>query len=276
MQLLEHKKTTSLVKLCTISIGGFVMPMSFDIGLFVLSVFVIVLSFFTALVLTNAMAADGSRTMAPRIVLSGLAIGVGIWATYLISAIALNLPITLDVTSYTFFLPLLIAVVAVYLSLRIRFLGPRDLYSLLASCFVMNIGFNMTYAFAFNFACAECLQHISWPGFAALVVAGFLFSFFALGFAARRRGAFETFAGSIAIGGLAAFVNFIALKTFVAGSTAPATSGVEPILSHFYLALVLAGVAYITCSLGLIVHAAQVLPELEYSGQKALLEDKTQ
>ncbi len=64
-----------------------------DIRLYALSVFITMLSFFTAFVLTNGIIYTKKQVALSRIILSALCIGVGIWAAFLISAMSLNLPV---------------------------------------------------------------------------------------------------------------------------------------------------------------------------------------
>ena len=93
------------------------MSLRFDVGLYVLSIFVTMLCLFTAFVLTNRLQFVNKQIAATRILLSGFCIGVGIWATFLISVIALQLPVSIDIGTPSAFVPLFLAIMSFLTSL---------------------------------------------------------------------------------------------------------------------------------------------------------------
>ncbi len=244
-----------------------------DIRLYALSVFITMLSFFTAFVLTNGIIYTKKLVAISRIILSALCIGVGIWAAFLISAISLNLPVVIDINNVVFLVPLGFAILSFLISLHLLFFFEHRRAGFWISSFVMNLGFDVVYISALNSDCLSCQATIDLLAFAGLVATGFLFSLVALRFASRRRGALQTFIGSVLMGGFAAIVNYIGLKAFgitqapLAGALAYGQADTQ-----FYLALSLAAAAYVICGFAIVIHWNQGFPKLTPPVSRALLQ----
>jgi len=244
-----------------------------DFGLYTLSIFVTMLSFFTALVLTNGIRYTRKPIAISRVILGGLCIGVGIWAAFLISAIAINRPVLIDMKNLVSLIPLVLAVLSFLLSLYLCFFIDNRRAGFWISSFVMNFGLNAVYLFALNADCLLCQTTVDLLAFTGLVAAGFLFSLAALWFASRQRGTFETFGGSVVIGSCAAIVNYIGLKAFgIPGAPLPEFSAYAPAVTQFYLALCLAISAYVICALSIVVHWNQEFPRLPPPASRDLLQ----
>jgi len=247
-----------------------------DIRLYALSVFITMLSFFTAFVLTNGIMYRRKQVAISRIVLSALCIGVGIWSAFLISAISLNLPVLIDMKNMIFLVPLCFAILSFLISLHLLFFFGDRRAGFWISSFVMNSGFNAVYISALNADCLSCQTTFDLLAFAGLVATGFLFSLAALRFASRQRGVLETFLGSILMGGFAAIVNYIGLKAFgitqapLAGGSAYGQADTQ-----FYLALSLAAAAYLICGFAIVIHWNQDVPRLTPPVSRRLLQQQS-
>jgi NO-binding membrane sensor protein with MHYT domain len=245
-----------------------------DIGLYALSLFVVTLSTFTALLLTNHAVRLKRSIAKSRVILSGICMGLGIWTTFLISAIALHLKVPFSLGSILSYVAPVIAISSFLIAFHFRFFREQNRRGFWVSCFAMSFGLNLTYAFALNGGCFDCLFAAGSLSFPASVVTGFVFSMAALWFASRARSALGTFIGSILIGGLAAAVNVAGLKAFGAAG-APSSSEMSafgPVVAHFYLALSLAAVTYVICSVALIVHYNQEFLQLPGPATKSMLQ----
>jgi NO-binding membrane sensor protein with MHYT domain len=252
------------------------MSSRFDAGLYVLSIFVTMLCFFTAFVLTNELRLVNKRIAGTRVLLSGLCIGVGLWATFLISVIALQLPVSIDIGGPSSFVPLFLATISFLGSLYLSLFFSDPRIGLFVSALLMNSGLICIYAFALNAVCNTCASAAGWANLAGLFVTGFLFSCLALWFAMRRRGVMQTFAGSILIGGLGAALNLTGLLAF-----GPADSVMPPfaaatglIAAQFHLALALAAAAYMICGLAVAVHYNQEFVQIPGPPRRTLLQDQ--
>jgi NO-binding membrane sensor protein with MHYT domain len=122
------------------------MSLRFDVGLYALSIFVTMLSFFTAFVLTNGLRFVNKRIAVTRILLTGLCIGVGVWATFLISVIALQLPVSIDIGGLTSFVPLFLAIMSFLTSLYLSLFYSKARRGLFVSALFMNSGLICIYA----------------------------------------------------------------------------------------------------------------------------------
>jgi NO-binding membrane sensor protein with MHYT domain len=252
------------------------VSLRFDIGLYVLSIFVTMLCLFTALVLTNRLRFVNKQIAATRILLGGLCIGVGIWATFLISVIALQLPVSINIEGPSSFVPLFLSITSFLTSLYLNLLFSNPRTGLFVSALFMNSGLICIYAFALNAVCNTCGSAAGWAGLAGLFVTGYLFSCVALWFAMRGRSAMQTFAGSILIGGLGAALNLAGLLAFGPADwlTLPFPAATGLIAAQFYLALVLAAAAYIICSLAVAVHYNQEFVQIPAPPRRIMLEDQ--
>lgn len=191
------------------------MDKHFDFGLYALSVFVIILSFFTVFVLTNGLRQINKRTAIIRILFSGVSIGVGIWSTFLISTIALNIPVSYDVSNPISYAPLIFAVLSFFISIRLSYSPSYTRMRIITGSLIMNLGFNCVYALALAAMCLSCNYAIHWGAFVPLLLVGFFCSALTLWFALRQRGVMLTLIGSILIGALATGLNAIGLNSFV-------------------------------------------------------------
>jgi NO-binding membrane sensor protein with MHYT domain len=252
------------------------MSLRFDVGLYVLSIFVTMLCFFTAFVLTNDLRLVNKRIAGTRILLSGLCIGVGIWAAFLISVIALQLPVSIDIGGPSSFVPLFLAIISFLgsLYLNLSFANPR--IGLFVSALLMNSGLICIYAFALNAVCTSRASVAGGADLAGLFATGFLFSCVALWFAMRRRGVVQTFAGAILIGGLGTALNFTGLLAFGPADsvTPPFAVATGLIAAQFYLALALAAAAYMICGLAVAVHYNQEFVQIPGPPRRTMLEDQ--
>jgi NO-binding membrane sensor protein with MHYT domain len=247
-----------------------------DIRLYALSVFIAMLSFFTAFVLTNGIIYTKKKVALSRIILSALCIGVGIWAAFLISAISLNLPVLIDINNLAFLIPLGFAILSFLISLRLLFFYEHRRAGFWISSFVMNSGFNVVYISALNADCLSCQTTFDLLAFAGLVAAGFLFSLTALRFASRQRGVLETFVGSVLMGGFAAIVNYIGLKAFgITQAPLPGAWAHVPAGTQFYVALSLAAAAYLICGFAIVIHWNQDVPRLTPPVPRRLLQHQS-
>ncbi len=244
-----------------------------DLGLYALSIFVTMLSFFTAFVLTNGIRYTRKPVAVSRVILGGLCIGVGIWATFLISAIAINRPVLIDMKNLVSLVALVFAVLSFLVSLYLCFFIDNRRAGFWISSFVMSFGLNAVYFFALNADCLLCQTTVDLLAFTGLVATGFLFSLAALWFASRQHGTFETFGGSVVIGSCAAIVNYIGLK--IPGAPLPEISAYAPAITQFYLALSLAISAYVICALSIVVHWNQEFPRLPPPASRDLLQHES-
>src|SRR5208337_1286337 len=97
------------------------MEKHFDFGLYALSVFVIMLSFFTVFVLTNGLQHVNKRLAIIRIFFSGISIGFGIWSTFLISTTAINIQIAYDVSNPISYAPLILSILIFLIAMRLSY-----------------------------------------------------------------------------------------------------------------------------------------------------------
>jgi hypothetical protein len=206
-----------------------------------------------------------------------MCIGAGIWGTFVISAIALNLPMLLDIGNLIAFVPLMFAMLSFLIALHLRFFFRHRRAGVLLSSFVMTLGFSVVYGFALDTLCLGCQSAVNQLAFAALTVTGFVFSLTVLWFASRHRSAMETLAGSILIGGLASGVNIIGLKAFgvTGGTLALRALAIGSTVSPFYLALSLAAGVYVICCLALMIHYNQEFHQLPAPAARDLLQHKS-
>jgi NO-binding membrane sensor protein with MHYT domain len=228
---------------------------TYDACLVAASIAIAILGSFTGLVVTTGIREVDGREAMLRVVLGGLGIGGGIWATHFVAMLAVTLPIPL---SYDPAKTAASAIVAVtFTAAAFAIFGRAMLrgYTLPASALFLGGGIAGMHYLGMDALRGNCLTTYSWLGVIIFVAIAVQASAVALWFAFRRRGVAETLLGAVALGLATASMHYAAMEATHFLPMGNAAELVQGGVSKTQLALAIAITIYSVCGVCIFIFA---------------------
>jgi diguanylate cyclase len=236
------------------------MSIIYDPTLVLLSIFVAIIGSLTGLALTFGYNAP-SMVFAPKSLLRGAAIiGGSIWSMHFVAMLAVKFPMAISYNSPETLLSLCVAIVFTGIGLAIASSKSLGFLRIPAAGILMGSGIAGMHYLGME-AIGGCGIVFDFNGVALSIAVAIVASAFALWFAFRTRGAFETLAGGIVLGLAISGMHYTGMYA-ASFYPAPGAAGIgAPVLSQTMLALLVAAATLLICGIYLFLFSSMLIEE---------------